>query len=299
MVKLGVMLKNMILFLEGHAVFEKWTYKLNESMTIEQLLREKWVISRKTIHELRMAKSITNNSGEPLRWNEPIPPGTELSFHLPDASSSYIPEEDCKLTILFEDEHCLVVCKPKGMPTHPNAPTETGTAMNEVMAYIKKCGGDYAEHVHRLDSGTSGLLLIAKHPIAKGVFDRMLEEKRIIRTYEAEVKGQLKKAEGTVNAPIGRDRHHPTRRRVSPNGQKAITHFWRIKGLKDSTIVHVRLETGRTHQIRVHMSHIGHPIIGDTLYGGPAQSNGYRLHAFKLEFSHPFTEKQLVIEDTK
>lgn len=274
-----------------------WTYQLKETMTIEQLLREKWVVSRKMVHEMRMAKSISNDSGEPLHWNEPLPAGTDLTFQLPNASSSYIPEEECNLTILFEDEHCLIISKPKGMPTHPNAAGEIGTAMNEVMAHIISHDGQYAEHVHRLDSGTSGLLLVAKHPIAKGLFDRMLEKKEIIRTYEAEVIGRLKKETGTVHAPIGRDRHHPTRRRVSPNGQSATTHYRRVDMLTDSTIVHLTLETGRTHQIRVHMAHIGHPIIGDTLYGGPARPDGYRLHAFRLSFVHPFTEERVEIED--
>ena len=277
----------------------KWTYQLKEPTTIEQLLREKWIASRKYVHELRMAKSITKESDEPLRWNELLPVGTVLVFQLPDSSSSYIPEEECKLTILYEDIHCLAVSKPKGMPTHPNKAGETGTAMNEVMAHIKQTGGQYAEHVHRLDSGTSGLVLIAKHPLAKALFDRMLEEKKIVRTYEAEVRGRLIQQQGTIDAPIGRDRHHPTRRRVSPNGQSAITHFTRVELKDDSTIVHVTLDTGRTHQIRVHLSHIGHPIIGDTLYGGPTRSDGYRLHAFQLKFIHPFTGEQVVIEDTK
>ena len=186
------------------------------------------------------------------------------------------------------------------MQTHPNEPDHTNTCMNHVMTYVRENGGEYAEHVHRLDKGTSGLLLVAKHPIAKTIFDRMLEEKKIIRTYEAKVAKLIKQEAGTIDAPIGKDRHHATRKRVSPNGQQAITHFNRVRTEGDRSIVHLTLDTGRTHQIRVHLSHIGHPIIGDTLYGGPHTKSGeYELHAFRLEFTHPFTGEKIIVEDQK
>lgn len=273
-------------------------YTMVESMTIEELLKEKWRLGKKTVHELRMKKAITLQN-EPIRWNEPIEKNTVLSFHIEPPHSKYKPINQCEIAICYEDEHCLVVSKPKGMATHPNDDGDLNTCMNHVMAHIKENGGAYCEHVHRLDQGTSGLVLIAKHPIAKAIFDRQLEEKKIVRIYEAEVQGVLKQSSGTINAPIGKDRHHGSRRIVSKSGQHAVTHFKVVKRNKNSTVVHLTLDTGRTHQIRVHMAHIGHPIIGDALYGArKTRDNTYRLHAMKLVFQHPFYHKEITVEDS-
>lgn len=269
-----------------------------DGLTVETLLRDKWRLGKKLVHELRMAKAVKNKDGEPLHWKKPLSKGTKLIFMVNVPESSYTPSKQCQINIQYEDDHILVVSKPKGMSTHPNDANEHNTCMNHVLAYLKEKGLHYAEHVHRLDQGTEGLLIIAKHPIAKSVFDRMIEEKSIIRTYEAEVQGILKKDEGTINAPIGRDRHHPTRRIVSKTGQHAVTHYKVVKRKEHSTIVHLQLETGRTHQIRVHMAHIGHPIVGDVLYGARKNPAGdYKLHAIQLEFEHPFLDKPILIKD--
>ena len=169
--------------------------------------------------------------------------------------------------------------------------------MNAIMAHVSKNNGAYAEHIHRLDKGTEGIVLVAKHPIAKALFDRMIEERAITRMYHAEVDGRLKRMRGTLQYPIGRDRHHPTRRRVSPGGQDAVTRYRVIERDDEVTHVEASLETGRTHQIRVHFSHIGHPVKGDTLYGGSETPDGnYRLVAKKVAFDHPFTKEQTTIE---
>jgi len=243
-----------------------------------------------------MAKSVTGNDGEPIEWRTPLPTGTEITFTVPDARSTYLPEEQ-KLQILFEDEHIIGVHKPSGVTVHPDDSGETGTLMNFVMDYVIKQGGTYAEHIHRLDKGTSGVLLVAKHPIAKALFDRMIERNEIVRKYQAEVDGQLKRPKGTIKLPIGRDRHHPAKRIVSLSGQSAITHFRVIERKEDSTIVEAELETGRTHQIRVHLAHLGHPVVGDSLYGGSLTRDGeFRLTASGLSFIHPFTKEQIIIE---
>lgn len=274
-------------------------YKVEqEGLTVEELLRTKWRLGKKIVHELRMAKAVTYEDSTPVIWKEPLRVGTILFFHYEAPASSYKPTPYCDLTIQYEDDHCLIVSKPKGMATHPNDERDVDTCMNHVMAHIIAGGGQYAEHVHRLDRGTKGLLLVAKHPIAKSIFDRMIEEKTIVRTYEAEVQGNIRQESGTINAPIGKDRHHATRRVVSKSGQHAITHFEVVKRFKQTCLVHLVLETGRTHQIRVHMAHIGHPIVGDTMYDARKTASGdYELHAIQLEFEHPFINKRIVVSD--
>lgn len=268
-----------------------------DGLTVEELLRTKWRLGKKIVHELRMAKAISLN-GTPVQWNEKLEAGTVLQFAFEIPKSSYVPNNNSEIAIQYEDEHCLIVSKPKGMATHPNDSHDLNTCMNYVMAHIQENGGHYAEHVHRLDRGTKGLLLVAKHPIAKSIFDRMIEEKSIIRTYEAEVQGNIREESDTINAPIGKDRHHATRRVVSKSGQHAVTHFEVVKRFKSTCLVHLVLETGRTHQIRVHMAHIGHPIVGDTMYNARETASGdYELHAIQLEFEHPFLNKTVVVKD--
>ncbi|MFE3574041.1 RluA family pseudouridine synthase [Lysinibacillus sp. NPDC059133] len=268
------------------------------NLTVEDLLRNDWRLGKKLVHELRMAKAITTVDGEPIQWNDPLQVGTIIKFTFPIPTSNYQPTPVCAIDVVYEDDHCLIVSKPKGMSTHPNDARDTHTCMNHVMAHIKEQGGTYAEHVHRLDKGTQGLLLVAKHPLAKSIFDRMIEEKSIIRTYAAEVQGNLRSSSGTISEAIGKDRHHATRRVVSKTGQHAVTHYEVVARYKSSCVVHLILETGRTHQIRVHLAHIGHPIIGDTMYGArETASDDYELHAIQLEFEHPFLNKQIVVKD--
>lgn len=271
---------------------------ITPGQTVEHLLREDWQAGKKTVHLLRMGKDVlAAEDGQPVEWNEPLAEGTELLFRFPEAVSSYLPESSDPLQIIMEDDHFLAVYKPAGIAVHPDSPESTGTLMNQVMGHVQEQGGQYAEHVHRLDRQTAGILLIAKHPIAKTLFDRMLEQNLIGRFYTAEVEGQLRKPRGTINMPIGKDRTHGSRRRVSPSGQSAVTHFRVVKRLADSTLVEAQLETGRTHQIRVHFAHLGHPIVGDELYGSKSRTNGsYKLTASKILFEHPFTKEQIVLE---
>ena len=158
-------------------------------------------------------------------------------------------------------------------------------------AYIAKGERRKIKHVHRLDRDTTGAILFAKHALAGSILDKTLEERSIKRTYFALVHGQLKRKKGTIQEPIGRDRHHPTKRRVSASGQPAITHYELLEynSKQNLSLIQCQLDTGRTHQIRVHLSSIGHPIVGDKLYGGKPLFERQALHAGKLVIPHPFT----------
>lgn len=277
-----------------------WNYEIQEDgMTVEELLRSEWGLGKKVVHEMRMAKSVKNANGQGVIWKEPLQKGTILAFDLPPANSPYEANHEIELPILFEDDHFIIARKPKGMATHPNEVGQKDTFINAVLGHIIQNGGSYGEHVHRLDQGTSGLLMVAKHPVAKNVLDRMLEQKQLVREYEAVVKGKVVNKTGTIDFPLGRDRHHPTRRRVSPSGQSAVTHYKVLRQMEGKTLLQLTLETGRTHQIRAHLSHINHPVIGDELYDGPPTQDGaYHLHAFRMSFTHPFTGEKIVIEDS-
>ncbi|MGO1060635.1 RluA family pseudouridine synthase [Planococcus sp. FY231025] len=278
----------------------QWKYAIQEDgMTVEELLRTEWGLGKKVVHEMRMAKSVKNEKQQEVIWKEPLPKGTMLTFDLPPASSPYEANHEIELQILFEDDHFIIARKPKGMATHPNEVGQKDTFINAILGHIVRHGGSYGEHVHRLDQGTSGLLMVAKHPVAKNVLDRMLEQKQLVREYEAVVKGKVANKTGTIDAALGRDRHHPTRRRVSPSGQSAVTHYKVLRQMEGKTLLHLTLETGRTHQIRAHLSHLNHPVIGDELYDGPPTQDGsYHLHAFRMSFIHPFTGEKIVAEDS-
>ena len=196
------------------------------------------------------------------------------------------------IRVLYEDEHLIIVDKPAGMKTHPNEPTENSTLLNHLAAYLDtKKQRPYV--VHRLDKETSGAVLFAKNPFVLPILGRMLEQKMIYRRYQAIVWGKIAK-DRTITNKIGRDRHDRRKRVVDDkNGQNALTHVTVDKVLSGKTQVYCVLETGRTHQIRVHLAHIGHPIVGDPLYQNrPAER--LMLHALELHMIHPFTQEKIV-----
>lgn len=270
---------------------EKWA-----GLTLEELFRSIWHAPKKQTHQLRMEKGVLIN-GEPAPWTKPLHQDALLRIRFFTEADFGVLPCPYDIDILFEDDHLLVVNKPAGMDTHPNAPEETGTLANALAFYLQTKGElRQIKHVHRLDRDTTGAILFAKHPFAGSMLDQMLEKREIKRTYLAIVHGTLTKHKGTINEPIGRDRHHPVRRRVSPKGQHAVTHYEVVKidQQKKRTIIKCQLATGRTHQIRVHLSHIGHPLCGDMLYGGNPVFKRQALHAVKLEFTHPFTEEKII-----
>lgn len=203
-----------------------------------------------------------------------------------------------ELDVLFEDDFCLVVNKPAGMAVHPDNRGTEVTLNHAVASYYEASGIAAAvRHIHRLDKDTTGPVLYAKNEYAQLKLDEAMRLKHIDRIYAAIVQGRVSPALKIIDLPIGRDRHHASRRRVSPTGQHAVTRILEAEVYKQASVLHLSLETGRTHQIRVHLSHMGHAILGDSLYGGysvgfPRQA----LHGARLIFNHPFTGERLDIE---
>lgn len=199
--------------------------------------------------------------------------------------------------VLYEDDYCIVFHKRAGMPVHESTPGQIGT-LDEAAARHALNQGDPLQirHIHRLDDETSGPVLYAKNDLAQWKLDEAMRNKDIDRQYIAVVHGRVTKASGTINLPIGKDRHHRARRRVTDNGDQAITHFEVAEAGSWASIVRVKLETGRTHQIRVHMSHIGHPLLGDVLYGGDKKLLAHQaLHGERLIFPHPWSNERIEV----
>jgi 23S rRNA pseudouridine1911/1915/1917 synthase len=192
---------------------------------------------------------------------------------------------------LFCDDYCLVMNKPVGMPVHESVKGQKGTLDEAASTYLALKGDPLpVRHIHRLDSETSGPVLYSTNTLSQLVLDEAMRRKDIGRYYIAVVHGKVKSERGTIEAPIGKDRHKAGRRRVSPGGEAAVTHYECIARHGAYSLVRLTLETGRTHQIRVHMSHIGHALVGDALYGGAVELLRHQaLHGERLVFPHPVT----------
>ncbi|MGR7975733.1 RluA family pseudouridine synthase [Bacillus velezensis] len=263
------------------------------------VLKSEFQASKPVITEWMNQESIQVNRTSPKN-NIILKTGDRLFIDLQEKTGSSVIPEYGEPDILFEDRHMLIANKPAGMPTHPNEEGQTGTLSN-LIAYHFQINGEQAKvrHVHRLDRDTSGAVVFAKHRLAHAILDRQLETKTLKRTYIAAAEGKVTPKKGTVDSPIGRDRSHSVRRRVSPGGQAAVTHY-KVKGYHPGaqlTLAELELETGRTHQIRVHMASIGHPLAGDDLYGGSrALFHRQALHAKKVSVVHPISGEEIVAE---
>ncbi|OPA80333.1 RNA pseudouridine synthase [Paenibacillus selenitireducens] len=204
------------------------------------------------------------------------------------------------LEILYEDDFCLVVNKPAGMLVHPTVPGQQETLANAVASYYACTGQKLrVRHIHRLDENTTGPVLYAKNEFSQLILDAAMREKAIERIYVAFVQGQVSSTLLKIDAPIGKDRHHNNRRRVSPSGDAAVTHVEVVETYPDAdvSLVRLQLETGRTHQIRVHLSYAGHPLLGDALYGGSTTYASYQaLHGEELRFQHPLHRDEISVK---
>lgn len=223
----------------------------------------------------------------------------EIEISVPEPEVLDVEAEEMDLDIYYEDEDVLVVNKPKGMVVHPAAGHTSGTLVNGLMAHCKDLSGINGVLrpgiVHRIDKDTSGLLMVAKNDMAHESLVNQLVNKTVTRKYLALVHGNITHDYGTIDAPIGRDPEERKKMTVIDSGKHAVTHFHVLERFNHYTFVECRLETGRTHQIRVHMKYIGHPLAGDPTYG-PRRTldlNGQALHAAVLGFTHPRTGEYL------
>lgn len=230
--------------------------------------------------------------------------GAKVMLEIPEAAPSTVEAEDIDLNIVYQDADVAVVFKPSGMVVHPAAGNESGTLVNALLKHLDNLSGIGGEIrpgiVHRIDKDTSGLLLVAKNDKAHVSLSEQIKAHTVHRAYRAIVIGGFRQNEGEVDAPIGR---HPTDRKkmaIVPNGRSARTHWTVLESLKGATLIEARLTTGRTHQIRVHMASIGHPVLGDPVYGPRKSpypvSGGQLLHAYRIGFIHPVTGKEMIFE---
>lgn len=253
---------------------------------IEKIIREGLVL-----YNDKVAKaSIKLKSGDRIHLTEK------------EAEPLDIRAEEIPLSVVYEDEDLLVINKPRGMVVHPAPGHFSGTLVNAVLAYagdsLSSINGVYRPGiVHRIDKDTSGLLLVCKNDFSHKALAKQLQEHSITRRYHALCKAHFKEVEGTIDAPIGRDEKNRKQQAINMiHGKEAITHFRVLENLRDASLVECRLETGRTHQIRVHMKSIGHPLLGDPLYGpkkNPYAIQGQALHAMVLGFVHPRSGKYM------
>ena len=239
---------------------------------------------------------------QPVKSNYKCSTNDHIEISIPEPEVLDVIPEEMNLDIYYEDSDVVVVQKPKGMVVHPAAGHVTGTLVNGLMAHCKDLSGINGVLrpgiVHRIDKDTSGLLMVAKNDHAHEHLVNQLVEKTVTRKYKALVHGNIGHDYGTIEAPIGRDPKDRQSMTVVENGKHAVTHFHVLERFKEYTFVECRLETGRTHQIRVHMKYIGFPLVGDPKYG-PRKTldiNGQALHAAILGFTHPTTNEYLEFE---
>ena len=252
-------------------------------------------LSRSAAQKLIEEGNVTLN-GKKAKKNDKLSPGDAVEYTIPAPKEVDIKPTEMPLDIVYEDEDVLVINKPKGLVVHPAAGHQDDTLVNGLLyALGDDLSGINGELrpgiVHRIDKDTSGLLAVAKKDLAHTVLASQLKDHTMARTYEAIVCGSFREDSGTVNAPIGR---HPSDRKkmcvIERNSKPAVTHWEVVKRYRGYTHIRCKLETGRTHQIRVHMAHIGHPILGDTVYGRKSKELGQDsqcLHAGALCFRHP------------
>lgn len=264
----------------------------------EALLELDYEVSRSQIQEWIQAKYIIGPKNK-VKASDVLTEAQEYHIQVPAPEPVEILPDDVAFDIVYEDEHVVVVNKPRGLVVHPAAGHPRGTLINGLVhrgVKLSQLGGEMRPGVvHRIDKDTSGLLMLAKSDLAYHKLASQLKEHTVLRHYQAIVHGKLTHDTGIIDAPIGRDVKNRQRMAVVDDGKHAVTHFHVKERFTDYTHVELRLETGRTHQIRVHMSYIGHPLAGDPVYGRrhTLQIHGQALHAMTLGFHHPQTSELL------
>ena len=260
-------------------------------------------ISRTNIQRLIEEGSILVN-GQKKKISYKVQIGDGIEINIPEAKETDIKAEDIPLEIVYEDSDIIVVNKPKGMVVHPANGNPDGTLVNAIMNICKGSlsgiGGEIRPGiVHRLDKDTSGLLIVAKNDLAHINMSTQIKNREVKKIYIALVKGNINENEATINMPIGRSTKDRKKMAVRKEGKEAVTHFKVLKRYGDYTLLKIKIDTGRTHQIRVHMAEIGHPVVGDMVYSKGKNEfdvEGQMLHATSLDFKHPITGKEMHLE---
>ena len=243
-------------------------------------------------------------NGKNAKVSYKIQENDKISVEIPEPKQIELKAQNIPIEIIYEDSDIIVVNKPKGMVVHPAYGNPDGTLVNAIMAICKDSlsgiGGEIRPGiVHRIDKDTSGLLIVAKNDNAHVKMSEQIKNHEVKKTYIALVRGVFKENEATIDMPIGRSTSDRKKMAVNKNGKNAITHIKVLKRFDKYTLLQVNIETGRTHQIRVHLSHIGYPIVGDYTYSNGKNEFdviGQCLHAQKLEFKHPITQKDMCLE---
>ncbi len=275
----------------------------NIGKRIDAYLAENTEHSRANIQRLIENEKILVN-GKKTKVSYKVQPNDEISIEDEEPKEIGLKAQDIPIDVLYEDCDIIVVNKPKGMVVHPANGNPDGTLVNAVMAICKDSlsgiGGEIRPGiVHRLDKDTSGVIIVAKNDKSHIALSEQIKNHEVEKTYIALVKGFVKENEATINMPIGRSTKDRKKMAVNKNGKNAITHFKVIERFKNYTLLEVKIETGRTHQIRVHLSEIGYPIVGDTTYSNGKNEwgiEGQCLHAKSLKFNHPITGEEMFIE---
>lgn len=269
---------------------------------IDRFLADSQDLTRSFLQKILKEGEVIVN-GKSVKANYKLRKGDRIEFEIPEAVEPDIVAEDIPLSILYEDADVLVVDKPKGMVVHPAAGHYSRTLVNAVMYH---CKGELSGIngvlrpgiVHRIDRDTTGSIIICKNDMAHNEIARQLKEHSINRRYRAIVTGVLKDEEGTIEGAIGRDKKDRKKMAITADGKHAVTHYRVLQRFKHYTYVECVLETGRTHQIRVHMASIGHPLLGDEVYGRRSDKykcEGQCLHAMTLGFHHPRTGEYIEV----
>ena len=257
-------------------------------------------LSRTMIKKLIESNNIlVNDKSEKVSYK--VQANDNISIDVPEAKETKLKAQEIPLDIIYEDSDIIVVNKPKGMVVHPANGNPDGTLVNAILSICKNSlsgiGGELRPGiVHRLDKDTSGLIIVAKNDKAHINMSEQIKERNVKKTYIALVRGNVPEEEATINMPIGRSTKDRKKMAVTKNRKQAITHFKVLKRYSKYTLLEIKIETGRTHQIRVHMAEIGYPVVGDAVYSNGKNEfgiEGQMLHAYKLEFMHPITNKHM------
>lgn len=272
--------------------------KQQEGMLVREFLLEKG-FSRRIIKAIKFQGGSLLVNGEFCTVRRKLEESDELVVVLPqETRGAYLKPEKLPLTIVYEDEDVLVIDKPPGIATIPSLHHTSGTIANGILGYYEDLRLSYTVHiVTRLDRDTSGLLLVAKHRFSHSILSKDQKQGLVNRSYYAVIEGQLEKKKGTIDAPIARKGDSIMERMVKEGGQRAITHYKVAKETPSYSLIDIKLETGRTHQIRVHFSYLGHPLIGDDMYGGNKEIIARQaLHCKSLAFTQPMTKVRIDLQ---